>query len=337
MSGKVKIGVLGAGGIANSMHLPSLMEIEDCDLVAICDLREERAMEAAKKYHIPHVYSSQYEMMKNEQLDGVLVLVDCDRTFRAASECLENGWNVLLEKPAGITAYQAESLVRVAKKSGKICAVAMNRRHIPLVQYVIDKMREITTITQVDGVYIKNSNISDTWTYASAYMCDVVHAADMVRYLAGSEVKDAATIIARNNSPVDNAWSSVMRFENGVIGTLRANYQTAGRVHTFEIHGPGASAFINLGFGDAACDAKILYFNGHQMYSLAASGANKSRIDRIDGRDIAGGQAYYQYYGYKQEDIDFIRCIQTGQKPLCTIEDAANSMKMVEKLLSSAV
>lgn len=99
MSNKVKIGVIGAGGIANSVHLPSLVEIEDCDLVAVCDLREERAREAAEKYNIPHVYSSQYEMMKKEQLDGVLVLVDCDRTFRAAWECLENGWHVLLESP----------------------------------------------------------------------------------------------------------------------------------------------------------------------------------------------------------------------------------------------
>ena len=337
MSNKVKIGVIGAGGIANSVHLPSLVEIEDCDLVAVCDLREERAREAAEKYNIPHVYSSQYEMMKKEQLDGVLVLVDCDRTFRAAWECLENGWHVLLEKPAGITSYQAESLARLAAKCGKICAVAMNRRHVPLVQHVFKKMQELTTITQVDGVFIKNNDIADTWTYASAFVCDIVHAADLVRYLAGSEVKDAATVVARHNSPVDNAWSSVMRFENGVTGTLRANYQTGGRVRTFEIHGPGASAFINLGFGDAACDAKILYFSGQQVYSLAAAGTNEQKIEVIDGREIAGGQEYHQYYGYKHEDIDFIRCIQTGEKPMCTIDDAVGSMKMVEKLLASAL
>lgn len=334
---QVKIGVIGAGGIANSVHFPSLSEIEDCELCAVCDLRADRAQAAKEKYGFARAYDSQYEMMKHEKLDGVLVLTEPDRTFRAAFECLENGWNVLLEKPAGIDSYQAESLARTAEKTGRICAVAMNRRHIPLVQYVFKKMKELTTITQVDGVFIKNNDIADTWNYASAFVCDIVHAADLVRYLAGSEVKDAATVIARHNSPVDNAWSSVMRFENGVTGTLRANYQTGGRVHTFEIHGPGASAFINLGFGDAACDAKILYFSGQQLYSLAASGTNEQKIEYIDGKEIAGGSAYHQFYGYKQEDIDFIRCIRTGEKPLCTIADAANSMRMVEKLLQSAI
>ena len=46
---KVRVGVIGAGGIANGVHLPSLSEIEDADVVAICDLRYEKAVETAVK------------------------------------------------------------------------------------------------------------------------------------------------------------------------------------------------------------------------------------------------------------------------------------------------
>ena len=334
---KVRLGVIGAGGIAQSVHFPSLSEITGCELTAVCDLRRERAETAAAKYGFARWYDSQYEMMKKEQLDGVLVLVEPDRCFRTVNDCLDNGWNVMTEKPAGINSYQAESMARKAEKTGLVCAVAMNRRHIPLVQAVFAKMKELTEITQVDGVFIKNNDIADSWNYASAFVCDIIHAADLVRYLAGSEIADAATVIARHNSPVDNAWSSVFRFQNGVTGTLRANYQTGGRVHTFEIHGPQASAFINLGFGEAACDARILYFSGQKLYSLAASGVNEQHIDFLDGKKIAGGDQYHQYYGYKQEDIDFVECLRTGKKPLCTIDDAAKSMRMVEKLLESAI
>jgi predicted dehydrogenase len=333
---KVNVAVIGAGGIANSVHLPSLVQIEDANLVAICDLRIEKAQAAAQKFGIPSVYSSMYEMLEKEDLDGVFVLVEPDRLFRAANDCLDAGLNVMMEKPAGITSYQANSLVRKSQKVGKFCAVGMNRRQIPLVQHVFNRMKELTPITQVDGVFLKNSELASTWNYASAYVCDIVHAADLVRYLAQSEPANAATVIGRFNSPVDNAWSSVIRFANGITGTLRANYQCGGRIHNFEIHGPEASAFINIGFGGSECDARILHFGGKKIYSLASAGVSGQSVEYFDGKELAGSQEFHAYYGYKQEDINFIHAIKTGEKPLCSIEDAAKSMEMVEFLLANA-
>lgn len=332
-----KIAVIGAGGIANSVHLPAISQIQGCEIAAICDLQENKAAEAAQKYGIPHIYPLMSEMFAKEQLDGVFCLVEPDRMYRAVSECLDAGLPVFMEKPAGINSYQANSLARKSQKTGIPIAVGMNRRFIPLVQYVVKRMKELTSITQVDGVFIKNSDVADCWNYASPFVCDIVHAVDLVRYLAGSEPCKAATIASAYNSPVDNAWSSVIQFENGVTGTLRANYQTGGRVHTFEIHGPNASAFINLGFGDAACEAKILHFGGQTIYSIASAGVGAQQIDVIDGREVAGGDAYHQYYGYFQEDLDFIETLRTGKSPFCGIEDAAKSMEMVELLQKSLI
>ncbi len=337
MNSKVNVAVIGAGGIANNVHLPSLAQIEEANLVAVCDLREEKARKAAEKYGIPSVYTSMYEMFEKEQLDGVFVLVEPDRLFRAANDCLGAGLHVMMEKPAGINSYQAHSLARKAEEVGKICAVGMNRRHVPLVQEVFQRMKEITPITQVDGVFFKNSDISTSWNYASAFVCDIVHATDLVRYFAQSEPVKAATVIGRYNSDVDNAWSSVIKFGNGITGTLRANYQCGGRIHNFEIHGPEASAFINIGFGGSECDSKILHFGGNKIYSLASAGVSGQSIEYIDGKELAGSQDFHAYYGYKQEDIDFIHSLMTGKKPLCTIEDAAKSMEMVEFLLSNAI
>ncbi len=337
MKTKVNIAIIGAGGIANNVHLPSLAQIEEANLVAVCDLREEKARKAAEKYGIPSVYTSMYEMFEKEELDGVFVLVEPDRLFRAANDCLSAGLNVMMEKPAGISSYQANSLARKAKATGKICAVGMNRRHIPLVQAVFQKMNELTPITQVDGVFFKSSDIASAWNYASAFLCDIVHATDLVRYLAQSEPVKAATVAARFNSPVDNAWSSVIKFENGVIGTLRANYQSGGRVHNFAIHGPKASAFINLGFGGSECDARILHASGEKIYSLAAAGVSGPSEEYIDGIELAGTKDFFAYYGYKQEDVDFIQAIQIGRKPMCSIEDASKSMEMVEMLLANTI
>lgn len=335
---KARIGIIGAGGIAQSVHLPSLSELENCEIAAICDLDAAKANAMAQKYHIPKVYGYHMEMLRAEKLDGVFALVEPDRMYRVAHDCIELKLPTMMEKPAGINAYQADSLARQAAESGVPVACALNRRAIPLVQFVFERMKELTPITQVNGCFIKNNDIASCWHYMSAFVSDIVHAVDLVRYFSGSEPAKAATVIARNNCAVDNAWSSVMQFENGVVGMLQSNYQTGGRVHNFEIHGPKASAFINLGFGDAACDAKILHFGGKTIYSMAAAGVGEQQIEFIDGKQLAKTEDYHAYYGYKQEDERFINfLLGSGEPFFCDIADAAKSMEMAEMLLESRI
>jgi predicted dehydrogenase len=328
---KVRVGIVGAGGIANFVHLPSLVEIEDADLVAVCDLRYERAVAAAKEYGIKTAYWDMYEMLDKENLDCAFILVEPDRLFRAAQDCMLKGVSVIMEKPAGTSAHQANALVRIAKEQGVVCAVAMNRRHIPLVQEVKRIMNELTTITQVDGQFMKYTDLSSQWLYSSAYDTDGIHALDLVRYLAGSEVKKCATVTGRfSDCPVDNAWSSVMQFENGVTGTMRSSYQAGARIHMFEMHGPEASAFINLGRGGNECEATIICRKSGSMYSLASGGVGGADRIELDGKQLAGDDRFHAFYGYKQEDIDFIQAIKNGTSPMCTIEDMAKSMELVE-------
>ncbi|MBQ4087279.1 MAG: Gfo/Idh/MocA family oxidoreductase [Clostridia bacterium] len=337
MAKKMRLGVIGAGGMATNIHVPSIAEVENCEIVAVCDLYEEKAKALADKFGIPKTYALHHEMIEKEEMDGVVVLVNPDRTYWVADTCLKAGLHVLMEKPAGINAYQAHSLERTAKEMGKIAAVAMNRRHMPLVQEVLKRVKAATEITQIDSRFMKFSDIHKGWHYASAYNCDIIHALDLLRYAAGSEPKDAATVIQQFDSPVDNAWSSIIRFENGITGTLRANYRSAARFHDLEIHGPGASAYINLGFGDLKCEAQIHYNGGGSMYSAASAGVRESNVETLDAAELAGSDKYSHYYGYKAENVDFIDCVLNNKTPLCTIEDAAKSMDMAELLLEKRI
>ena len=80
-----------------------------------------------------------------------------------------------------------------------------------------------------------------------------------------------------------------------------------------------------------------MYGNGKTQYSISAAGVTGPSIEKIDGLEIAGGELYHQYYGYKSEDIDFLNAVRTVGKPICPIEDAARTMDMVELLLASAI
>lgn len=74
------------------------------------------------------------------------------------------------------------------------------------------------------------------------------------------------------------------------------------------------------------------------MYSMASGGiGGEKSVEHIDGKALAGSEDYHAYYGYKQEDADFIHALLTGEAPLCTIEDACHSMELVELLQQNRI
>ena len=81
---KVKVGVIGAGGLACGIHLPILASLEEAQLVALCDWDEPRAREACRRFSIPKAYVSYLDMLKQEKLDAVFVLTQPDMLFRPA-------------------------------------------------------------------------------------------------------------------------------------------------------------------------------------------------------------------------------------------------------------
>ena len=73
---RLRIGIIGCGGIANGKHLPSLKALNRADIVAFCDLIPERAEKAAKEYGTPDakVYTDYHELLKDESIDVCYVL-----------------------------------------------------------------------------------------------------------------------------------------------------------------------------------------------------------------------------------------------------------------------
>jgi len=334
---KIKVAVIGAGGIARNVHLPSLHDMQDVSLVAICDIVKERAEQMAEQYGIPRVYTSYQEMLAQEKLDAVFVLVEPSNLFHVVWNCLDAGLHTFMEKPPGITLYQTESLLRKTNEAQRILQVGFNRRHIPLVRQVKELVEQRTRITQVEGCFLKFGLAAFDRGGLSAFMSDTIHAIDLMRWLAGGTAESAALVVGQHDDVVVNAWNGVCRFDNGVMGILKANYKTGGRIHRFEIHGPGMSAYIDLGFGGPACEAVILAHEGEMRYSLAARGASTEGTIRLDGMELAGSHEFYKYYGFYQEDRHFIDCVRSGTQPETSIEDAIKTMKLVDQFLSNVI
>lgn len=133
MAKKVRIGVIGTGGIANGAHLPGYSKIPDeCEIFAICDIDPKALKSTAEKYpDIKHKFEDYKKLLAMPEIDGVSICtpnyVHCQPTVDA----LAAGKNVLCEKPIGMNAKEGAKMVEAAKKSGKFLQIGYNSRFSP--------------------------------------------------------------------------------------------------------------------------------------------------------------------------------------------------------------
>lgn len=128
---KVKIGIIGCGGIANQKHFPALSEYPDlCEMVAFCDIIEERAVTACEKYGVPgaKVYTDYQELLKNADIDTVHVLTPNVAHSPITVAAFGAGKNVLCEKPMAHTTEAAQAMMDAWKKSGKKFTIGYQNR-----------------------------------------------------------------------------------------------------------------------------------------------------------------------------------------------------------------
>lgn len=131
MSQKVRLGFIGCGGIANSKHFPGVAGIEDAEMVAFCDLVEERAVKAAKTYGTPDakVYTDYHELLKDPTIDAVHVLTPNVSHCEISCAAMEAGKHVLCEKPMAACEADAKKMLETRDRTGKILTIGYQYRH----------------------------------------------------------------------------------------------------------------------------------------------------------------------------------------------------------------
>jgi predicted dehydrogenase len=129
MAKKLKIGIIGSGGIAQGCHMKGYQSIPElCEMVAVCDVNPEIAKTAADKFGITKIYTDYKEMFANEEIDAVSVATPNKYHLQPTVDALTAGKHVICEKPLGINAEECRAMCRAAKESGKILQVGLQSR-----------------------------------------------------------------------------------------------------------------------------------------------------------------------------------------------------------------
>ncbi len=128
-SGKLGVGIIGAGGIAVAAHLPGYAAIPDlCELVGVFDVNEEIAKKAAAQFSIPHVYTELNDLLDRDDIDLVSVCTPNLYHHEPTIAALQAGKHVLVEKPLADTVAHGEQMVAAAAKAGRKLMCGLNRR-----------------------------------------------------------------------------------------------------------------------------------------------------------------------------------------------------------------
>lgn len=127
---KVRVGIIGCGGIANGKHLPALSKIENVEIVGFCDLIESRAAKAAKAYGTKKsiVYTDYKEMLKDKTIDVIHVCTPNKSHSEISVDAMEAGKHVMCEKPMAKNSRDAEKMVDAAKRTGMKLTIGYQNR-----------------------------------------------------------------------------------------------------------------------------------------------------------------------------------------------------------------
>ncbi|MBI3944437.1 MAG: Gfo/Idh/MocA family oxidoreductase [Armatimonadetes bacterium] len=317
---KVRVGLIGAGGMANRVHYPSLAEFADVEMAALCDLDEKKLRATADKFHVERAYTDYKKMLAEVDPEAVYILMPPHHLFDLVIECLNQKRHVFIEKPPGVTREQTRNMALAAEKNGCLTMVGFNRRYIPLIREARRRVDECGPMLQCVSTFYKSSLGARPYFGGAidVLTCDAVHAVDMLRYMGGEPARVASDVRSLH-AAYDNSFNALIRFESGCAGVLLTNWVVGRRVHTFEMHAKGISAFID---GD---DKAIIHQSGQEDPLV------------LDTRAVAGSSDSRTYYGFAGENRHFIDCIQEGHQPETCFADAVKTMELVERIYRSQI
>ena len=132
----IRIGIVGAGKICQGPHMGAYDKIDNAQIVAVCDINEQRLEEAKKRYPDANLYTDYKEMIEKETLDAVDICTPNNFHSIVAIYALEHGLNVLTEKPDAINASEALKMMEAAEKSGKVLMAIRNNRYRQSTQFL---------------------------------------------------------------------------------------------------------------------------------------------------------------------------------------------------------
>ena len=223
---KANIAFVGCGSHSTHSLYPAVHTIPQLELAAVCDLKEELVKRNARWFGAKRWYIDLHEMLKNEELDGVVIVGPPQMHCEVGKQCLDAGLPIHVEKPSAISYADAVDLAEYAEKKGLWGSIGYMKRYSTcygLAKSIVGK-GEFGKISMID-VKFSNGPYPAIWGIkenAKAFLIgQVVHIFDLVRFFGGEIGEVYAKL---NQVAIDKfGYAITLGFRDGAVGVMNLN------------------------------------------------------------------------------------------------------------------
>lgn len=299
---RIRAAVIGAG-VFGRHHLRVLGQSERCELAGVVDSDPERASTAARDFHCEAVESASALV---GHVDAVVVAAPTSVHAEIAIPLLENGIDVLVEKPIAATHEQGVALVETAARHGRILQVGHLERFNPGVQ-ALQKIRTVPLFFEVHRLSLFSPRSLDV----DVVLDLMIHDLDIVLSMVGElpeEVRAAGICILSEKVDIANVR---LAFSNGCIANLTASRVSTERVRKLRLFQP--NQYISLDY------------EKQQGAVFTVSPERQISFDPL---------AVEKAEPLKLEDEDFLACVAERRRARVSGEDGLRALDVALDILA---
>ncbi len=327
MNNKLRVGIVGCGNIF-PMHAAPVMDMDGCELVAVCDIKPEVAQQRARECVCAY-YTDYREMIEAERLDVVHICTPHYLHAPIAIFAAQHGVHILTEKPMSIRYEDAVEMIETAKACGVTLGVIFQNRYNPgsvLIKNTLESgmlgriySAKMSVTWDRSDDYYKKSDWKGTWDKegGGVIIDQAIHTLDLMRWFIGGEIEYVdASIANRAHSyiEVEDSTEGVIKYQNGIVASFyTVNYYTYDAPVELELHCQKGIAKM---VGDKAT---ITFTDGRQMI------ADRNPEDTFN---YGGGKQYWGVSHVKQI-ANFYQALKNGTQPEISGEEALLTQKIV--------
>jgi predicted dehydrogenase len=336
---KLRIGVVGTGGIARNRHIPWFSKHPNVQIVAASDPVQASVDEVTAQYNIAGKYTDYNEMFAKEQLDAAIICTPNKFHAPASIAALESGLHVLCEKPMALDPAEGRAMLAAANKAGKTLSIGFHYRHMAPVRAAkrIVDAGELGNIYMVRVTALRRRGIPSWGTFVhkdiqgGGAMIDFgVHLLDTALWLIGNPkpVEVSASLSQHlGTKPNVNPWgqwnykeftvedqvAGFVRFENGITLMMECSWA---------LNVPESKENVSLSGTDAGLEVFPLTVNKAAHEMLVSWKPDWMANEKTDAGE--------------PQTNDFVMAILEGRSPIVRPEQALQVTDIVDAMYRSA-
>jgi predicted dehydrogenase len=256
----LRVGVIGAGGIAAKLHLPEMATVAGAEVSVLSGRRQSRLQTLCRKFHVPRWTHSYEEVIGDPSIDAVIICLPHPLHVKYGLMALDAGKHIHMQKPLSTSLAEADEFVRAVEARDRtvLALPFVARPHVLAARQVIAEGR----LGQVSSAHARFSHggpevyyatiqqileepaEEDLWFFDSQ-RADVGALFDMGVYAiahlvtllgAATHVTCRLSTVAKPTTLEDTA-ALILDFAGGILGTAETGWCDAGSTFAFSVHG----------------------------------------------------------------------------------------------------